>query len=137
MRVVLDTNCLLVSISRKSIYRPIFDAFLAGKFTLVLSTDILLEYEEIIERKAIATVAKNIREILINKRNVIWQEVFFQFNLITQDDDDNKFVDVFVASNADYLVTNDSHFNHLKNIPFPNINIISVSDFMSRLSNLA
>lgn len=31
MRVVLDTNSLLVSISKKSKYRPILDALLAGE----------------------------------------------------------------------------------------------------------
>ena len=47
MRVVLDTNVLLVAIAPTSIYRPIFDALLAKKYTLVLSNDILAEYEEI------------------------------------------------------------------------------------------
>ena len=32
--VVIDTNCLLQIISRKSPYRPIWEAFLAGRFTL-------------------------------------------------------------------------------------------------------
>ena len=41
MQVVLDTNCLLVSIGRKSKYRPIFDALLDGKIKLLISNDIL------------------------------------------------------------------------------------------------
>jgi uncharacterized protein len=52
MRVVLDTNVLLVAIAPISIYRPIFDALLAKKYTLVLSNDILAEYEEIFSQKA-------------------------------------------------------------------------------------
>lgn len=50
MRVVLDTNVLLVSIAPTSIYRPIFDALLAKKYTLAISNDILAEYEEIIAK---------------------------------------------------------------------------------------
>jgi len=50
MRVVLDTNSLLVSISKKSKYRPIFDGILQGKFTLLITNEILSEYTEIIER---------------------------------------------------------------------------------------
>lgn len=52
MRVVLDTNVLLVSIALRSVYRPIFDALLAKKYVLVVSNDILAEYEEIISQRA-------------------------------------------------------------------------------------
>ena len=47
MRIVLDTNALLIAIPTKSLYRPIFDAFLAKRFSLVISNDILTEYAEI------------------------------------------------------------------------------------------
>ena len=49
MRVVLDTNSLLASIAKKSKYRPIFDGILRGKFTVLISNEILSEYTEIIE----------------------------------------------------------------------------------------
>ena len=52
MRVVIDTNVLLVSISTKSRYRPIFDALLEGKYQLAISNEILSEYMEVLERKA-------------------------------------------------------------------------------------
>lgn len=48
MRVVLDTNVLLVSIGRRSPFRPIFDALLQQRLMLVVSTGILLGYEEIL-----------------------------------------------------------------------------------------
>ncbi len=40
--VVIDTNCLLQIISRHSPYRPIWDAFLSGRFTLCVSNEILV-----------------------------------------------------------------------------------------------
>ena len=46
--VVIDTNCLLQIIARKSPYRPIWDAFLAGRFDLCVSNEILEEYQEIL-----------------------------------------------------------------------------------------
>ena len=46
MKVVLDTNVILSSISPYSPYRPIFDHFEAGTYQLGLTTEILLEYEE-------------------------------------------------------------------------------------------
>jgi|GEM_PF-1037140 len=48
MKIVLDSNVLLVAIGKKSKYRPIWDAFIEGKYQLILSEDILHEYEEIL-----------------------------------------------------------------------------------------
>ena len=58
--VVIDTNCLLQIISRNSPYRPIWDAFLAGKYELCVSNDILEEYQEILEQQITPTVAENL-----------------------------------------------------------------------------
>ncbi|MFC6224490.1 PIN domain-containing protein [Hymenobacter artigasi] len=70
MRVVLDTNVLLVSIGRQSPFRPIFDALLQQRLTLVVSTRILLEYEEIIGQRNGPAVAHNVLQALGNLRNV-------------------------------------------------------------------
>lgn len=48
MKVVLDTNVLVASLGKTSPYRKIFDRFLNGQYTLLLSNDTLLEYMEII-----------------------------------------------------------------------------------------
>jgi predicted nucleic acid-binding protein len=47
MKVVLDTNILLVSIPKASPFRIILDALLAGKFELVISNEILSEYSKL------------------------------------------------------------------------------------------
>jgi len=49
--------------------------------------------------------------------------------LVDLDPDDNKFVDLTIAGNADYLVTNDKHFNPLKSLDFPVLNIVSIDEF--------
>ena len=46
--------------------------------------------------------------------------------LITEDPDDNKFVDCAFAANADYLVSNDRHFDILSKIPFPHLNLVTL-----------
>lgn len=65
MKVVLDTNILLVSIAKKSQYRVIFDSLLSNKFDLIISNDILSEYTEIIAQKTNGMVANNISEMLL------------------------------------------------------------------------
>ena len=50
--------------------------------------------------------------------------------LITQDPDDNKFVDCAFAAGADYLVSEDTHFNILRDTPFPLLNLVTLDEFM-------
>lgn len=134
MKIVLDTNILLVSIPRKSKFRLIFDALLANKFTLVISNDIVNEYSEIIEQKTNAIVANNIIEMLLSLQNIEKHDVYFQWNMIEQDKDDNKFVDCAIAGAVDYLVTNDKHFNSVKNNKFPTLQILNIDEFMTLLN---
>ena len=54
---------------------------------------------------------------------------YFHFNLITADPDDNKFVDCAITANARYIVSNDKHYNILKQIPYPTIDVISIKEF--------
>ena len=61
----------------------------------------------------------NTLELLIKDEST---EIHYNWRLITIDPDDNKFIDCAVAANADYLVTNDKHFNVLKEIDFPKVN---------------
>jgi len=133
LRVVLDSNIILVSIARKSKYRLIFDSLLNGRFQLIVSNEILTEYVEIIERKTNAMVAHNIAESITNLPNVEKIEISYKWNLLSVDPDDNKFVDCAIAGRVKYVVTNDKHFNILKEIPFPKIDIISIEDFIKEL----
>jgi len=134
MRVILDTNCFLVCISRKSQFRSVFDLFLNGGFTLVMSDELLLEYEELLSRNASPDVAHNIRIFLINNRNTHWQNIYYRWLLIYADPDDDKLADLAIAANVDYLVTDDNHFNELKRVSFPKISVITLADFQTLLT---
>ena len=128
--VVIDTNCLLQIISRKSPYRPIWDAFLDGHYQLCVSNEILDEYQEILEQQITPTVAENIVLLILNKTNTVLVDPHFRMGIITADPDDNKFVDCAFAAGADYLVSEDSHFDVLRNTPFPQLNLVTLDEFM-------
>lgn len=49
-RIVLDTNCLLQSLSRRSRHYPVWKDFVDGRYVLCVTTEILEEYEEIVSR---------------------------------------------------------------------------------------
>lgn len=66
--------------------------------------------------------------------NVKYFDPHFRFHLITADPDDNKFVDCAIAANAKYIVTEDHHFDVLKEISFPHIEVISIEQFLSEIT---
>lgn len=133
MRVVLDTNVLLPSIRRRSRLRWLFDALLDGEFTLVASTPILLEYEEVIGERTTPEVAENVLHALLSLPNVERVEPRFHWRLITADPDDDKFVDAYLAAGADVLVTHDAHFDVLESLDFPPVAILSAEAFQEAL----
>jgi putative PIN family toxin of toxin-antitoxin system len=136
MIAVIDTNILLMSLPRKSPYHFIIKSFNDGKYSIALTTEIFLEYEEILKSKSNAVIAFNILNAFIEAPNVIPADIHFKWNLISIDKDDSKFIDAFLSAKADYLVTNDAHFNKVKSINFPKINIVSADEFLQILKSL-
>jgi putative PIN family toxin of toxin-antitoxin system len=128
-KVILDTNVLLVSVSSKSPYHWIFERLIEGAFDLGITSEILLEYEEIIASKYSIAVAKDVIRTLLVLPNVYPVTVYYKWNLIVTDSDDNKFVDCAVSFNTNGIVTQDKHFNILKTIDFPKVNLLSVAEF--------
>ncbi len=133
-KIILDTNVLLVSISSKSPYHCIFDQLIKGKYDLGITSEILMEYEEIIAQKFNFEVAKSVMRTLLTLPNVKKINVYYKWNLIKSDGDDNKFVDCAISANAHGIVTQDKHFNVLKEIDFPKVNLISITEFKSSLN---
>ena len=135
-QVVIDTNCLIQMVSLHSPYRAIWNAFLAGKFQLCISNEILEEYQEIIEQQTTPRIGENVILLILNRRNVTFVDPHFRLGLITEDPDDNKFVDCAFAANAEYLVSDDKHFKILNRTPFPQLNLVRMADFLPIVSRL-
>lgn len=131
--VVIDTNCLLQMIGRRSKYRKLWDAFLEGRFIWCVSDEILYEYEELVAQKVSSQAAEMLMYAFRMSLDVWLKNPYYHFHLIELDKDDNKFVDCAVITNADYIVSEDTHFRILKDIPFPNVRIIRLNDFAKDL----
>ena len=135
MRIVLDTNVLLQSLRRESPFHPILDAIRFQRIELVISTAILLEYEEILSRKTSPQVAENVLRLLLGPAQARQQNIYFTFELIKADPDDNKFVDCYLAGNADYLISDDRHFGELRAAGFPAVRVVSAVAFLELLAS--
>jgi putative PIN family toxin of toxin-antitoxin system len=133
LNVVLDTNIVLVSVSRYSPHHWVFQSLLEGKYILSVTTDILSEYVEVLAEEMGTAVATKVMETLDHLPNVELVTKHFRWQLISIDADDNKFVDCAIANNVHFLVTEDKHFNVLKNIQFPKVHVITLAQFKKLL----
>ncbi len=125
--IILDINCLLQILPRKAPKRWFYDLILQGKISLALSSEIIFEYQEILEQKTNAIVAQNVVKALIELPDTIKIEPTYRWQLITDDPDDDKYTDCAVAANADYIISNDKHFAVLDTIDFPQLARLKLS----------
>ena len=135
-RIVLDTNSLILAISSRNRYHEVWLAFLRGDYVLCITNEILEEYMEVIARNINLRVAEAIIYTLLTRDNVKRFAPHYHFHLIQADEDDNKFVDCAIVANARYIVTEDHHFDILKSIPFPSIEVVSIDEFLRQLETL-
>lgn len=129
-RLVLDTNSLIQCISRRSRYHDLWVSLLDGRNILCVSTEILEEYAEILERKTSPRFAELALNVITNNPNTLFVTPYYHFKLIAADPDDDKFVDCAVAGNAKYIVTEDSYYDVLQGLDFPKVDIIKLDDII-------
>ena len=84
-KIVLDTNCLIQSISSRSPYRKIWDSFFDGTNLLCVTTAILNEYEEILNLLTNEDTAKYIIDAIVSSPYTRFINVYFDFNLIQKE----------------------------------------------------
>jgi putative PIN family toxin of toxin-antitoxin system len=135
MTVVIDCNILVMCLTSRSPYYIIYQSLIHAKFNLAVSTEILLEYEEIIQQKYGIATASAFIALLKELPNVPYSVSHYKWQLIA-DSDDNKYTDCAISGAASFLVTEDKHFSVLKIIPFPRITVISIDEFKELLKGL-
>lgn len=131
MKVVMDTNAFLSCIGKKSAYRNVFDAYLAKRFTLCVTSEVLLEYEEKFTEFWGAEVAENLMGRLLTGSNTSLHAIYYNFHLVSADPDDNKFSDAYLAAGADCLVSNDHSLLALDRLGFPPVRVVTLQAFSS------
>ena len=134
-KIVLDTNCLIASLSRSGRYYPVWKGLQTGEYILCVSTDILEEYAEIITQKMSVNVASNVIHLLLESEFVELVNPYFSLHLIEADHDDDKFGDCAFAANATFIVSDDKHYDILKEISFPQLLVLKLKEFLGLLQS--
>ena len=104
-----------------------------GENVLCVTNEILEEYVEILQRLTDYETAELIVKTIVNSPFVELVTPYYHFQMIKADPDDNKFVDCAIAAGARYVVTNDRHYDVLRQTPFPYVDVISLADFAELL----
>lgn len=132
-RLVLDTNSLIQCIARRSRYHDLWLSLLDGRNMLCVTTEILEEYAEILERKTNPRFSELALNVIENNPYTLFVTPYYHFKLIAADPDDDKFVDCAIAANAKFIVTEDSHYNVLQDLDFPKVEVIKLDEIMEVL----
>ena len=133
LRVVLDTNVLLVSVSERSRLYWLYESFLDGHFTICVSTEMLAEYAEVMTRHMGYDFCDATLRTITRAANTRFISPTYRFNLLA-DPDDNKFVDCAIAANAVCLVSHDRDFRVLREITFPKVAVVDTTEFAALLA---
>ena len=134
LRILLDTNIFLVSLASHSKYAWIYNALIDEKYELVVSNEILTEYQEQIAiRYGIERTDASLDYLLLLP-NVVLKNPAYLWQLVENDKDDNKFVDCYIASQADFIISNDRHIHQIKNNEFPPVAVLKYEEFEARYS---
>ena len=129
VRLVLDTNIFLVSLAPKYKYHWIYETLFEGRYELALSNEILTEYQEQIGIRYGLERTEASLDFLLLLPNVILKNPSYLWQLVENDKDDNKFIDCYIASQSDYIISNDRHIHQIKNSRFPTISVLTYQEF--------
>ncbi len=132
-RAVLDTN-IIVSSALGGALVLVLEKWDQGKFTVVVTSDILDEYFQVINRPKFKlkqeTIDKITRYLYQFSEFVVPEE---QIRVIQADPKDDKFLEAAVAGKVDFIVSGDNHLLELKE--FRSIPIISGREFTEFLKS--
>jgi|SRR6185503_972873 len=134
-RLILDTNIFMVSLAPKYKYHWIYQSLIRDKFELVVSNEILTEYQEQITLRYGVNHTEASLDFLLLLPNVILKNPTFLWQLVTNDKDDNKFVDCYIAGQCDYIISNDRHLHQMKVSEFPQIAVLRYEEFEKEFQN--
>lgn len=110
MRVILDTNILIAALrNRSGASHAILLAIHRREITPIISVPLLMEYEEVCKRDGMIPHLNHEQiDIVLDQicERAIEQQIFFSWRPFLPDPDDDMLVELAIAGNVPYIVTN-------------------------------
>jgi len=139
MKVVLDTNVLVAALlGGKGPNREMVRHCLAGQLEPQLAAALYFEYEDVFERQnvlALCKLNKEQRQLFLDAFLSVchWNQLYFRWRPNLRDEGDNHLVELAVASNARYLVTNNVKDFRFAELTFPALEIVKPEQLLEIL----
>ena len=130
MRIVIDTNVLISGVFFGGFPRKILNAVVNRKITACATTEIINEYEEIVQEminRKQGHMNRAILSPLIQFMEIIKPVTHVE---ICRDPDDNKFLECAKDSYALYIVSGDKDLLVIEQ--FGNVQIVTAKDFCEK-----
>ena len=134
MNIVLDTNVIVSGTFWSGASFRILKLVDEEKITLIISPAILEEYDEIIHSEEIlekTTLFQQARIYTLQKilTRAIMIEPLEKVNVVKDDPDDDKFLEVAIAGDVKFIISQDKHLLNLG--CFRKISILSPEQFLN------
>jgi putative PIN family toxin of toxin-antitoxin system len=127
--VVLDSNIYISGIIFGGNPRKIIDLVIEGKIKLCISSDILIEIKEVLERDKFGFSSDITQQIILEIESLSeFITPTKKHSAVKRDAGDNIIIDCAVEADADYIITGDDDLLSLKK--YKRIKIINAGDFI-------
>jgi len=131
-RIIVDTNVLISALISEGKPRALIREITNGRLALVLSEEMLKEFQDVLRRPKFEIPEKEIDNFV--KTSIITSEMInakSNFRIVKEDPDDDVVLNTAYDSAVEYIVTGDEHLLKLKE--FKNIKIVTVSEMLNAL----
>jgi putative PIN family toxin of toxin-antitoxin system len=134
--IVIDTSVLISAlISASGPNREVLRRSLQGIYKPIISNALFLEYEDVSNRQEIVDLcplaAEEIRELLNAFYSVChWVSIYYLWRPNIKDEGDNFLIELALAGNAHYIITNNISDLLSAEIKFPNLRIVTPEQFL-------
>ncbi len=129
--IIIDTSVMISAlIGKRGAAREVLRKCMMNEYNPLISNALFSEYEDVSKRKKIVNIcpltATEIKELLNAFYSVCrWVPIYYLWRPNVPDEGDNFLIELALAGNAGYIVTN--NINDLKNaeLNFPELKIVS------------
>ena len=130
MKIVVDTNVLISGVFFGGFPRKVLSSIVGNRVTACATTEIISEYEEVVQEMVDRQQGKINRNILLPLINAM--EIIEPVSEVTicRDPDDDKFLGCAKDAHALYIVSGDKDLLVLEH--YENIQIVTAREFCER-----
>ncbi|PIZ14833.1 putative toxin-antitoxin system toxin component, PIN family [Candidatus Desantisbacteria bacterium CG_4_10_14_0_8_um_filter_39_17] len=131
-KVIIDTNIFIAAYFKSTgTCAKVVDLWTARVFQLVVSDEILDEYEEVLLRKDISPkLVKDLNTAIL--QSAVYVIPSKRIRLINDDPEDNKFLECAESTEVKYIISGDKHLKKLGK--YKSTRIISPQQFLQILA---